>query len=479
MQNLILSAVVLMVYFSHAVLPCQSAFQSFAKRKKPRDTLKFIDIPRTNEEQELKRKGYGEQFYSGVDEAHYLIQLGKYLRENSIDPRHTHIENFVPLIARHYQHLKEGWQYYGPIKLGPPDHFGLWTSKTSADMNYRILRNRWASYIGSALFLSLSGGYIRKTDQPLSLEVWQNLNLWWAILMAPVLFQGSQFKYYFNIVKNETPNQSPVIPSNHLFHLFKKTSKNTTNKSKEDFQQYGFSYSISFPERVVLPTTTHLGIFALNQVAGGEKVIPVELSNRVHKQDKVLMDPLRIFTHDLDHIEKANYGQPLFDNPLFHHQLMSYFKKLPPQKREQAEIIYFILIHELEDLTENFPSIEAVTDKPSLLKILSSSFVAGATSYIYEPSGAGVLEAKIGFEWDKNKDFFENERIHFNKVTEYLNQQNQEWMDSLLPEIRDLFNQTDVVVETTNNPQLLEESTDVFIQAVQHVLQNNPDIIRN
>ena len=482
MKIAILIVFFIITHFSQAV-SCQSLFDSLSKWKKPKDTLKFIDIPRTNEEQKLKAQGYGEQFYAGVDEMHYLIQLGNYLRENSIDPSRTHIENFVPLIARHYQHLQEGLvKYYGPTNLGPPKWMRLRMSKIQADLNYRILRNRLASYIGSAVFFWLTGGGIRKVDQPLSLEVWQKLNLWWAILMTPWLMRNHPV--YEKLFDMESKSQS-IRGANLMVRWLDK--KTTFEKKELDemldeefskvFQQYSSIHPIAFPERVMLPTISSLGVFAMNQVAGGDQVIPIELSNRVQKQDKSLTDPLNMFSHDLYHVIRANYGQPLLGNPLLHRHLMSYFKKLSPKKREQAEIIYFILIHELAHLTEKSPSIEEITNKPSLLKILSFSFIAHPPPRIYNMSDE--LMKKINYEWDENKDFFENEDIRFNKLKEYADQQEKEYLDSLSPEMRDFLTQKDVVEETVDNPQMLEESAEVFIHVVRQVLQNHPDIIQN
>ena len=475
MKIIALFAVIITVYFSQAVSPCQSLLDSLSKWKKPRDTLKFIDIPRTNEEQKLKAKGHGEQFYSGVDEMHYLIQLGNYLRENSIDPRHTHIENFVPLIARHYYHLQEGLiRYYGPTNMGSPHRIELGVSKIKADLNYRILRSRLASYVGSVLFLYLTWS-IRKVDQPLSLEVWQKLNLWWAILMTPRYQRGDDvYKMFFEL---EYADQS-IVGANLIKRWLSKASfkKKEFNEWVEEqfgeiFQQYAPVHPISFPERVMLPTISSLGVFAMNQAAGGDQVIPIELSNRVQRQDRVLMDSLNVFNHDLYHVRRANYGQPLLGSPLFHQRLMSYFEKLPPKKREQAEIIYFILIHELHHLTESSPSIEEITDKPALLKILLSSFIAGPIHQTYQMSHE--------YEWDESKSFSENVRIRFDKLKEYADQEEQEYYNSLSHEIRDFLTQKDVVEETVDNSELLEESAEVFIQAVQHVLQAHPDIIQN
>ena len=458
------------VSFSQAGFSCQDVLSSLSKWKKPRDTLKFIDIPRTNEEQELKRRGHREQFYAGVDTAHYLIQLGNALRENSIDPQRTHIENFVPLIARHFRHLKEGWgQYYGPTRLGPPKRAGLWASKINADMNYRMLRNRWASY--SASVFALYFLYLRKTNQPLSLEAWQNLNLWWAILMQPRFAEHELYEDYFN---DERPKQS-IFFSHWIYKIKDIKIKREEEWDEEDFEQYSLFFSIPFPEKVILPTISPLGISAINRFAGGDQVIPVQLSNRVAKHDGWFMSPLGLFHNDISHIVMTNYGQPLLDSPLFHHHLMSYISKLPPKKREQAELIYFYLIHELPNFTDKNPSLEEITDKSALLKVLSTSFLLEPITYHFTPED----EALLNIEWDPNQDFFERQRIRSKKRIENRIQQQEEYMNSLPPEIRDFFNQTDIAIETIKNPQLLEESAEVFIQAVQHVLQHHPDIIQN
>ena len=504
-------------------------FHSLSNWNKPRDTLKFIDIPRTNEEEQLRRKGHSEQFYAGVDEMNYLIQLGNHLRENSIDPQRTHIENFVPLIARHFQHLREGWQYYNS-HTGPPQRKWLRSSKIYADLNYRILRNRWASYFASAVVL-LQFLYLRKTDQPLSLEVWQNLNLWWAILMQPRLVNHSLYEYYFpdglrfpdglkpsdRLIQNYIPyklinlwfkkkdvqeqlndfirfhhQKPPRIKSDEEeFDEFEEKISSLLSKIKSEgyFEQYSFFHSIPFPERIVLPTTSSLGIFALNQAGGGDRVVPVALSNRLTSHDRFLMSPFMLFMNDLDHINTSNYGQPLFDNPLFHHHLMSYLKEQPPKKREQAEIIYYGLIHEHSELTEEFPSIDDVTDKETLLKILLSSDLKKQPMYIPHPETTEMDKEQLMDYAHKSRQYTKQGEQEYTeplspKARDFLNQREQasqreqEYIDSLPPEMRDFLNQRDVAIETFDNPQLLEESAEVFIQAVQHVLQNHPDLMR-
>ena len=439
-------------------------FRSLSQWKQPRDTLKFIDIPKTNEEQDLKRKGHGEQFYAGVDEMNYLIRLGQYLRENSIDPRRTHIENFVPLIARHFQYLREGWQYYGPTGLGPPRRTRLWASKIKSDMNYRILRSRFASTLGSIAMLYL--GYVRKTDQPLSLEVWQNLNFWWALLMHPRFQEDPYHDLYFSGELSKQSDQTwQRITFIYVYNRLFKKQGGKEELDEEIFEQYDHYHSIPFPETIALPTTSPLGVFAINRAAGGDRVIPVQLSNRQQKHDRLQMSPFNLFEADLYHFTQANYGQPLFGNPLFHYRLMAYLRQLPPKKREQA----VGLIHELPNLTERFPSINEVTNKQTLLKILSTAFIARLLiSIASQPPSDKPTEKSRD---DKKLDTLIN-------LTERMFEEDHR-EKQVSPDIKEYLNQTDVVVETFDNPRLLEESADIFIQAVQQVIQNNPDIIAN
>ena len=80
---------------------------------------------------------------------------------------------------------------------------------------------------------------------------------------------------------------------------------------------------------------------------------------------------------------------------------------------------------------------------------------------------------------DPNKRLFDQHREYLKKMRDNAKKKEQEYMDSLSPEMRDFFNQSDVVTGIFKNQQLLEESAEVFIQAVQHVLQHHPDIIQN
>lgn len=181
--------------------------------------------------------------------------------------------------------------------------------------------------------------------------------------------------------------------------------------------------------------------------------------------------------HKTFHIHRANYGQPLLGSPLFHQHLMSYLTELPPQEREQAEVIYFILVHESPVLTESFPSIDDLTDKQALLNILFSSFSVNPTTYLnYTIEGSTF---KLEFEEDSHKNTSDQQRGHSQKAKDSAKNQRQDYIDSLPPEIRDFLSQPDIVTDIFKNQQFLEESAEVFIKAVQRVIENNPDLIKN
>ena len=68
----------------------------------------FAPIRRDVEKKAIEL-GYTEPvFYAGLNAIHQLTELGKDLRNRSINPKTTHIEDLEPFIPMHIHHIQEG-----------------------------------------------------------------------------------------------------------------------------------------------------------------------------------------------------------------------------------------------------------------------------------------------------------------------------------------------------------------------------------
>ena len=106
-----------------------------------------------------------------------------------------------------------------------------------------------------------------------------------------------------------------------------------------------------FPDIILFPTNSDLGITAMNRLIS-QKVFPLGLANKPTVADGQLMAPHRFFYHDLSHFgeylkDKKRYTSSIEED--FNINLYQEFQKLdlPLEQREMIENIYFQIWHEL------------------------------------------------------------------------------------------------------------------------------------
>ena len=105
-----------------------------------------------------------------------------------------------------------------------------------------------------------------------------------------------------------------------------------------------------FPLRMAIPTTQgEIGIIAFNR-AYSEGIYPLGLVNQPKEVDNVVHNPYQFFHHDIIHtwsnIFGPTIGQYSLGHKLRHKKMLALMENLPKEKRKQAELVYFISIHE-------------------------------------------------------------------------------------------------------------------------------------
>ena len=123
----------------------------------------------------------------------------------------------------------------------------------------------------------------------------------------------------------------------------------------------------NFPDNVVIPTTSELGITAFNRSIS-QRVFPLGLSNQSMSVDGDLMDPSDFFRHDLNHVSafikyKTHYTSGIEDK--FNINLYDEFQKLnlSLEQREMVENIYFLIWHENEIMIQSNVKIKKFSDE--------------------------------------------------------------------------------------------------------------------
>ncbi len=287
----------------------------------------FSKIPTTEGQPHYMKKG----FYDGLGEVNELTKLGKHLRNSSIDPKKTNIKYLRPFIQKHIHHIQQGL---------------IATHQNHKLDQLNALEKKALEQI---------------TNEQITLHWWLlfNIKLAWLATRSSDIFERKlefefldKFKNYkgltYYIEKNKDDNE--------VLYLINKALN-------------------SFPEKIILPTTSQLGILALNRPSkNGLNIIPVELFNQKKSLDGTTSSPIEAFLHNLKHVIKLDYGVILFPkNPELNRQIVSHIEKLPTiAKKKKAEVIYFILTHEL--LPEERPTIHQIVNSQDLLRIISSSY---------------------------------------------------------------------------------------------------------
>ena len=310
--SVIILSLIMLPYFSYAENACAQS-------------LSFVTISQPQEEKRVQSSGYTEPgFYAGLNALHHITELGKHLRNLFIDPKITDIRNLIFFIYKHLRHIQRGL--------------------IATHQQYKL--NELNKLKQEALD--------RIENRQVTLYWWQLFNIRLAALASLEISESLSF-----LNRYKTHDELADYIEN-------------TEDVSEDLDIIREALN-AFPKKVILPTTSHLGILALNTAPkSGSKVVPAELFNQPSFLDGMHMTPIEAHIHELEHIIRLDYGTPLFpENPEHHNRIVSSIENLPQEKRKKAEIIYFILTHEL--LPQERPTLRQITNSKELLNIISFS----------------------------------------------------------------------------------------------------------
>ena len=121
----------------------------------------------------------------------------------------------------------------------------------------------------------------------------------------------------------------------------------------------------NFPHLIALPTTEKMGIVAFNQFESG--IVPLGLGGMGTFADGYKIDPYLFIIHDINHhhIEKFGYPSSMTDKwtdpniskEEFQKKFFKIINEYPLEKKEQAEIAFFLQEHENNFLVKDMESL--------------------------------------------------------------------------------------------------------------------------
>ena len=283
-----------------------------------RKVLKFTEFPksigpfkisRSNEEAELKKQGFKDDYIRGVDEVNALIELAEKLRESNIHPYKTHIEHFA-------QQIPEVVAYFRN------NH--LFTDQT-ARSRLRDLEKLEAEAV------------LRVDKKEVTYE-------WW-VLWNVRLVGWSTLSYNAGIWKE--------LPKN--WWKSHKTTKKLLEERNEEGDIYLLEHLDDFPGIIIIPDVHNrdLGIMATNNLSVAPPVVIMNLSAK-NKDGKnpmeSLVDSFESLWGKLSYSGTRNYDGWLNPTPIdkFYSQLKAVSQSLSVEQRMHIEAVWFAIVTEIE-----------------------------------------------------------------------------------------------------------------------------------
>ena len=355
-----------------------------------KETLALPNIDLIESEQEMRREGYGDVYIAGLDVVKRNLRLANALRQVTIHPRTSHIPAFVPMIDRHIHFIREG------ILLSE-----------SSDKEHRL--NLLRAFRAEALEV--------KAQEKVTYRWWLNFNYRLAILATPQEYRGEYQLHEFrnnkemkDLVEKLEARMSELQveenTANTMSSLFQELSESTikeehwitndtletffSNVPKEDNRDTYLGHLLDrFPDVIVLPTISRLGIISINRMLQSG-VYLLGLNNQPIDADSTLMYPQHFWEHDVEHTININEffldrkRKTAKDLVHFHNKLIyQKMRDLQRPLRERVELIYFNLHHELPDsidkvisnlLKENSRDLIIKTINDAIFRNLDDSF---------------------------------------------------------------------------------------------------------
>ena len=312
--------------------------------KKSPPALKEVSfkIPKASVEVGLKSKGHRTIYTQGLDHSLEMIHLGQQLRKTkNIDPYKTHIANFEKPALEHIQFMEKALdaqkkqarekiysnpKYYfkqsiHPKSLTPNDLSQPQNSLHRIHDRSRLLKELKKETQGKIKNKQLTYDYYVKMNYYLSILATDDID---------IPFLNSSLE----TVKDR------LISDNHL------ASKHRVGTSYRHLEQ---EVNL-FPQAILLPTVKNMGVIGFNQ-SFHQNIHFLGVIGKTTRVDGRSYNPHDFFRHDYGHYKNTFYNS--FGGSMgrskwkkISPKILNQFEKLPPKKREMAELIYFLIAHE-------------------------------------------------------------------------------------------------------------------------------------
>ena len=325
--------------------------------------VKF-DIPQTNEEKVLRKKGYRDIFINGIDEMNWIQAMGRNLRKHNINPYATHIVNFADRIESYIGMVREG---ISSSKLEDAYRMGghPLVNKDIFEMNPADI-----PAVKSRLDI-LDKYFIKEARQRVKQE---EVTLKWFLLWTYRLSILATLPVRRGDIEMMMPGVSVTLNKSTWWHTDKEMTKLLNRGDRRELSAMTGTitgFLRNFPYEIVIPTIKDMGIIALNR-ANISGITSVTLSGRSKILDAQTLVPAEQIRHDLGHVHEYEHGKAKWASSVdihqFHKIYMEEVKKLSLEKREMVELGYTLLLH---DSKRN----EYFVEKPqSILKMYKNFF---------------------------------------------------------------------------------------------------------
>ena len=262
--------------------------------------------PLIETEQQMRDKGYNNDYIVGLDHARENVQLAEKLRSDSIDPKIDHIKEFSDLIDVHINYIEEGFRTH-MHRIG----HRLETIEYLDDKDSRLQQ----------LELLKLEAQQRLMSKQVTYNWWFFFNVRLAIVITP-------WDEYMEAHFNTEELTEELMTHDGIEEFWKK-----------NHSEY-FSMMDQFPERILIPTIQDLGKIAINNTYGtGVHLIGV--SNRFQTVHENSMSPFLFLDHDLEHAISRD-----IDRSRMARRVMWQIANLTGRQREIVEYLFFELSHE-------------------------------------------------------------------------------------------------------------------------------------
>ena len=263
----------------------EMVFAALKSNKKKLDSS-LLRIPkRTNEEQRLKMQGFSSAYVRGIDEVNEWIAVVRQIRKLKVNPYKTHIGYFADKVKAHIDYIREGL--------------------TSSD------------------FLALRALDRLKRHAELTIQKEGVTYDWWL-----------RFNYVLSRIYNLT-EEADVIQE--MYSLTKVNISNIVNR---------------FPAYIIMPTTIgKMGVMAINRANMADIYIGglINKPEGGHGRERPV-SPGWFFNHDIStHAANSINVRSTYFNRNYgniYRYLVEKIQQLPVEKKKNAELALFTLMHE-------------------------------------------------------------------------------------------------------------------------------------